>query len=525
MPNPCEKRKRLQPGWTAFGLQEGRVQTEEEMTALSKAIRISDRMSFGWIVLLTVVLLGPRPVTAQETAPPAQDDQTPAAVDAKDARRACDGCPSRRVGMSFLQTTGINVVYGLGNLARGQVTGRITPKTWWANMQQGMVWDLDDFTVNQVGHPYQGSNYFDSGRANGLNFYESAALTAFGSATWEFFGETNHASLNDFINTTLGGITLGEMLHRTGWLIRNTSATGKSRLWSEIGATALDPITGLNRFASGDASRVTDKPPDLVPSSLGAVTSAGVLWRGSQSSAFTATGDPFLEMDAYYGDANAGRSRTPYDAFWVRVRFGGGSAFSEARVRGRLFGQPIAKGALQFSVIQTYNYQNNDAYSTGSQAIDAALGTTRALTPRTNFWFMGWGGLTVLGAVDSLPLGVDQKPVEKDPSAGQGVSEGPRFYDYGPGSDFGALGRLVRDGRDVALFFYVGRQIYSLDGVRANHFLQHTRVDLLFPLRGPLGLGTSAEYFHRRSYYQDAAGTTRTYHYPQLRAYLTWRRQ
>ena len=464
------------------------------------------------------------PAAAQEPAAAAPDDQGPPAVTAPDTRRVCEGCPPRRIGMSLLQTTGINVFYELANLARGQVTAHITPKSWWANMQQGWVWDLDDFAVNQIGHPYQGNNYFNAGRANGLSFYESSALTAFGSATWEFFGETNHASLNDFINTTLGGITLGEMFHRTGWLIRNTQATGKGRLWSEIGATALDPITGLNRFASGDASRVTEKPPEFVPSSLGGVASAGLLWRGSQSSAFTAAGDPFLEVDGYYGDTNVGRSHTPYDAFWVRMRFGGGSAFSEARVRGRLYGRPVGTGALQFSVIQTYNYQNNDAYSTGSQAIDAAIGTTRALSSRTQFWILGWGGLTVLGAVDSLPLGVTEKPDEGPSNAGQGVSEGPRFYDYGPGSDFGTLARLAHDGRDVALFFYVGRQIYSLDGVRANHFLQHTRVDLLFPLRGPLGLGTSAEYFSRHSYYQDAERTIKTYHYPQLRAYLTFRR-
>ena len=489
-------------------------------------------------VLLVVGLATEHSAGAQEqnVSSPAQsaaaDKAGAAAANAKDERRACDGCPPRRIGMSLLQTTGINVMYEIANLARGQVTARITPKTWWANMQQGWVWDLDDFTVNQIGHPYQGSNYFNAGRANGLSFYESAAVTAFGSATWEFFGETNHASLNDFINTTLGGITLGEMFHRAGWLIRDTRATGKRRLWSEIAATAIDPITGLNRFVSGDASRVTDKPPDLVPASIGGVAAAGILWRGEQSNAFTAAGDPFVELDLYYGDANQGRfygdantgPQTPYDAFWLRMRFGGGSAFSEARVRGRLFGLPIRKGALQFSVIQTYNYQNNDAYSTGSQAIDAAIGGTRALTKRTNFWFLGWGGVTVLGAVDSLPLGVTEKPEEEEPSAGQGVSEGPRFYDYGPGSDFGVLARLTRDGREVALFFYVGRQIYSLDGVRANHFLQHARVDLLFPLRGPLGLGVSAEYFDRRSYYQDVEQTRKTYHYPQLRGYFTWRR-
>ena len=127
--------------------------------------------------------------------------------------------------------------YGIANLARGQVTARVTPKTWWHNMEQGWVWDLDDFVVNQVGHPYQGSNYFNTGRANGLSFYESAAVTAFGSATWEYFGETNHASLNDLINTTLGGIALGEMFHRAAWLVRDTRATGSGRMWNEIGAT------------------------------------------------------------------------------------------------------------------------------------------------------------------------------------------------------------------------------------------------------------------------------------------------
>jgi hypothetical protein len=111
--------------------------------------------------------------------------------DWKAERRACEGCPRRSVGKALLQTTFINVIYEAANLIRGQVTARITPKTWWDNMSNGWVWDLDDFGVNQVGHPYQGNNYFTSGRANGLSFYESAALTAFGSGTWEYFGETN----------------------------------------------------------------------------------------------------------------------------------------------------------------------------------------------------------------------------------------------------------------------------------------------------------------------------------------------
>ena len=134
--------------------------------------------------LLTCVLLASTaPLDARpEQATSRLDRPTPLVIPAlqqpfdwKAERRACEGCPRRSVGRAFFQTTMINVFYEAANLIRGQDTAKITPKTWWDNMEQGWVWDLDDFVVNQVGHPYQGNNYFTSGRANGLSFYESAA--------------------------------------------------------------------------------------------------------------------------------------------------------------------------------------------------------------------------------------------------------------------------------------------------------------------------------------------------------------
>jgi hypothetical protein len=193
-------------------------------------------------------------------------------------------------------------------------------------------------------------------------------------------------------------------------------------------------------------------------------------------------------------------------------------------VRGRLLGQPSSGGRIQFNVLQSYDYQSNDAYATGAQAFEAALAVRQPLSSRAELWIMTWGGPTVLGAVDSLPLGVSAVPEEEEPSdAGQGVSEGPRYYDYGPGANFGATAQLVHDRRPVLALFYEGRHLYSLDGVRANHFLQRVRLDLLLPLRGPLGIGASGEYFLRQSFYQDAERTQREYRYPQVRAYLTWR--
>ena len=436
--------------------------------------------------------------------------------------RPCGGCPPRRLGTAFLQATYINVFYELANLIRGQATAHITPSTWWTNMKRGWEWDLDDFAVNQIGHPYQGNNYYTAGRANGLSFWESSALTAFGSGTWEYFGETNQASLNDFINTTLGGIALGEMFHRAAWLVRNTRATGKSRLWSEIGATAIDPLTGVNRFVSGDSSRVSDKPPDMVPSELGTIASAGVIWRGSNTHEVESTTGPFIEVDGLYGNVDGVvRSRTPYDAFGVRLTFGGGSALSEARVRGRLIAQPDRNGTLQLTVAQGYQYNANAAYRFGAQSVDVRLGGTKQMTQRTSVWANAWGGLTILGAVDSIPLGgaIEEEP---DPDAPQGVSTGPRFYDYGPGTNFGGLVNVKRGALTFLTFGYEAHHLHVLDGVRANHLLQRARVDLLVPVRGRLGLGVTGEYFDRRTYYQRPGVDRALFQFPQFRLALTW---
>jgi hypothetical protein len=449
---------------------------------------------------------------------------TPGQAPAPDDGRppGCPGCPPRRIGSSFLWATAINGMYELANLIRGQDTAKITPETWWVNMKRGWEWDLDDFAVNQIGHPYQGNNYFTTGRANGLNFWESAGLTAFGSGTWEYFGETNQASLNDFINTTLGGIALGEMFHRTAWLVRNTQASGRSRMWNEIGAAALDPMSGLMRFMSGDASRVVEKPADMVPSSLSTLASFGLLWRGSNTEAVESNIYGFFETDLLYGDVVRGASRVPYDAFAVRLSFGGGSAFSEARVRGRLLSTPFHGGL--FTLAQRYQFNNNPAYRFGAQGFEAALVGEKQLTSRTSFIVLGGGGVTVLGAVDSIPLeGITPEP-EPPPDAGQGVSTGPRFYDYGPG---GSLTASFIMRRDTRIFLNAGWELYHLhvlDGVRANHVLTRARVDVMWPLKGALGIGGSTEFFTRQTYYANDAGEA-NYHFPQYRIYLTWTAQ
>jgi hypothetical protein len=505
---------------------------------VAHALHLAQRMIVTWsrLIPLTafVVLLASAGALAQSTDS-APSDEAPAeeprpfqlptttslqlpTTTAPSEGRDCPGCPPRRLGSSLIWVTVVNGMYEMANLIRGQDTAKITPETWWVNMKRGWEWDLDDFAVNQIGHPYQGNNYFTTGRSNGLNFWESAGLTAFGSGTWEYFGETNQASLNDFINTTLGGIALGEMFHRTAWLVRNTHATGRSRMWNEIGAMALDPMSGLMRFMSGDASRVVDKPSDMVPSQLSTLASFGGLWRGSNTEAIEPNTYGFFETDLLYGDVLSGSSHTPYDAFAVRLSFGGGSAFSEARVRGRLYSRPA--GRTLFTIAQAYQFNNNPAYRFGAQAFEGLFIGEKRLTSRLSMVAVGGGGATVLGAVDSIPL-TGIVPEEPPPDAGQGVSTGPRYYDYGPGGNLTATFVLRRDNKLILNFGWELHHLHVLDGVRANHVLQRSRLDFMWPLKGAFGVGGSTEFFSRRTFYAGDAGET-LYHFPQYRVYLTW---
>ncbi len=427
--------------------------------------------------------------------------------------RACEGCPRRSVGKSLFQATVINVFYELANLIRGQDTAKITPKTWWANMEQGWVWDLDDFLVNQVGHPYQGNNYYNAARANGLSFYESAAVTAFGSATWEYFGETNHASLNDFINTTLGGIALGEMFHRVSWMVRDTNATGRGRLWSEIGAMVLDPVTGANRFITGDASRVSDKPAEFVPSSVGGFTAAGALWRGSQERAFDVDrralprdGPALRRSEDHREQPDAVRRLLGAPALRRRLGVQRGQGEGAPGGNADRRGQGAVQRAPELRLPEQRRLQHRIAVV--RRRLQRAAESVGAKQP-----VAGWLGGRHGARRDRLPAarphgdpgGGGARPGEESP--GQGVSEGPRYYDYGPGGNFGFAAEFARDGRPWVVFGYEGRHLFSLDGVRANHFLQRTRVDLLLPLRGSLGFGASGEYLKRHTYYQDADRT------------------
>jgi hypothetical protein len=62
--------------------------------------------------------------------------------------------------------------------------------------------------------------------------------------------------------------------------------------------------------------------------------------------------------------------------------------------------------------------------------------------------------------------------------------------------------------------------MHTVDGAQADHWAQGLRFDVIVPFRGKLGVGTTAEFIRRKSYYDAADDIMQRF--PRLRVYLSW---
>ena len=127
--------------------------------------------------------------------------------------------------------------------------------TDWDSIRKNLTatpeFDQDPFSVNQLGHPYQGGIYYGLARSAGLSYWESSLYTLLGSYVWEIAGETTRPSINDLITTGIGGTFVGEALFRMSSLLLEGGGE-RPGFWRELGAALISPPTGLNRLVFGD---------------------------------------------------------------------------------------------------------------------------------------------------------------------------------------------------------------------------------------------------------------------------------
>ncbi len=139
----------------------------------------------------------------------------------------------------------------------------ISWKTVKENISHGYVFDVDEFSTNQFGHPYQGGVYYSCARSAGLGFWPSSLYALFGSWQWETFMENEYPSLNDLLTTSVGGSALGEVSYRLSNYFLDDSSHGLERILREFIGLAINPAHGFERLFSGKMWK--DGPPPILP--------------------------------------------------------------------------------------------------------------------------------------------------------------------------------------------------------------------------------------------------------------------
>lgn len=394
----------------------------------------------------------------------------------------------------FLAAAGEVVLLEVGPWAFDRYVSRedfafISKETIRQNFRTGFQYDRDAFPVNQSSHPYHGSLFFDAARSNGYGFWESGLFTLTGSLLWECCMENTAPSVNDLVNTTLGGMTRGEVAHRLSAMLLDNTASGRNRLFREIGAAIVNPVGSLNRLLRGELGRDFENPEDRFPSLVVLSLDFGYRHIGG-GAAHPDQG--MMSLSLLYGDPFEGDLSRPFDSFYLGIDINspGGVLASRIEERGILKGweltEPDARVRHIFGFSQEYEYLNNESQVFGAQIFSAGVLSKYAVR-------RDWTGLTD-ASLFVFPLAGIKTIDFENPETG-------RNYDFAPGGGARVAARAYYKGREIIGVGYGVAWATTANGVSDSNTLQFFRAVARLPLAGPVGAGAGYSWYSRKTTY------------------------
>ncbi|MBM7114784.1 DUF3943 domain-containing protein [Archangium primigenium] len=305
----------------------------------------------------------------------------------------------------------------------------------------GWTFDVDNFVVNQFAHPYHGSVAFAAARSSGVPFWQSGVYTFVSSLMWEYFAENEAPAINDQITTTLGGIFLGEVLHRT-YRVVIPEGGGRVSPLRRLTGVLLSPASALNDWIFGgevspgdiDAApplyftltpglslttrlrERTENGPRLLVDQGAQVTIGGELTYG-------AVGDPLWRYHRPFSYFDASAS----------VTFPGtimGDIYIRGLVVGSQYGGATSRLRGLWGLFGLYDFGANNIVQVSS--VGVGLGTTLQWNLGRRVYLQGTAIVAGLGFAAAGSLGLESKLV--------------RDYHIGPGVAGVLEARLVRPG-------------------------------------------------------------------------------
>lgn len=375
----------------------------------------------------------------------------------------------------------------------GTTKRNINPGNWW--------WDKDEFQTNQFGHPYHGALFYNSFRSNGYSFWQSAPAAVLGSYAWETFAENEPPSIGDFVNTSFGGIVLGEMTYRLSSKIVNNNTHGFKRQLSEVAGLLINPMGGLNRILDGKWGKYTYNKADRDSSKITAEFDLGIRkfsvgsvnplkdggfgWYGRARLLY---GTPYLDYRKPFSNMNISLELGKDDSTLVNT----------LSVYGSIAGWPIrSKGKFQHLAILSanYDYIRNYSFFYGGQSVQINLYSKMEVHDKVKLNTTLSTGAILLSAIPSA-----------HPITG-------RSYDYGTGLAFSAMGGITVLDRFKYSLGYRGALTTTLNGSPSNYFLHALTNEASYRFADNVSLAAESGYFVLSRNYRALSDDTKRYPY------------
>jgi hypothetical protein len=391
--------------------------------------------------------------------------------------------------------------------------------TWWRNINNGWEYDGDAFLTNFFAHPYHGNLFYNAGRTNGYDFWESSGWAIAGSALWEFFGETYRPAFNDWINTSVNGVNLGEITYRLSTMITDNTATGSERFWSEVFGTLLNPVRGFNRIISGEVSRSFPNPEWREPDDFLISFSSGFrrLDKNGDRIAKDGVEEGIFGMDLIYG--NYFKAEDPFSYFRVSMGIASGLPhLNKLESTGYLMGKKLKNTESvkhKFEVDLEYGYY--DIYKqdeADSLKFNGILFGATSVDPCLVSSFKVWenSSINTLIGVNGVLMGATPNDYYYD--------EEGRNYDFGPGVGTRMSVALQTGMWNYIKLSYRGLWIWTMsEPADSKHHIHNLSLDFLFPLNNYFAFGIGGSVYWRNSYYENFEDVYKEH--PSVRVFFT----
>ncbi len=337
--------------------------------------------------------------------------------------------PQKPLWLPVLETFAQNFLMGGFNYVTGSEFAHIGPSTIAHNFERGWSTDADEFPTNMLGHPIQGSIYYNFARSSGYNFWVSLGVASIGSWQWEFFMENEPPAWNDQVMTAYGGSLIGEVLYRLSSLIIDESTVGAERVWREIGAGIFNPGRLFNRLIFGRTSRVTNANLYKKERFFGEVAFGGN--NVAEGTSFEEKGNknPMLTLDFTYGRLFKSSKIEPFDFFRLKaaLNFKNQPLFGQLSLYNIFAGNVVKyknQSNFLYGVFGYFDYLENNVYQVGATGV--GLGIGYRTKHKSNVQFIGTlnAGAIIMGGANS------------DYAADNNVEflDSARTYNMGPGA-------------------------------------------------------------------------------------------